>query len=113
MSQRLRVSLGALTAMALSLLATWQMADPARALAIDCFCTSFQNTPTETAKGASCAIAENKLWNKASALMDCGLNNTCSPVLVITTACYWDSAAAAYRVYGHINYGCLIGSECP
>lgn len=107
---RLRVSLGALVAIALSMLAV----HPDRASALDCFCTSFRNTPTVEAKSAtSCAQAESKLYTNASALMDCGFNNTCSPTLVITTPCYWDATISRYRVSGHINYGCLIGSTCP
>ncbi len=107
--KRLRVSLGALIAVTLSLLAAVQ---PYPASAIDCFCGSFRNTPTVGAKGSSCAQAQSKLWTKASDLMDCGLSNTCSPALVITTSCYWDPLVAAYRIEGHINYGCYIGSEC-
>jgi hypothetical protein len=111
---RFRVSLGALVAITLSLLATWQIANPRRAEAIDCYCGSLRSTPIVAAKSAtSCSQAESKLWTKAYALMDCGFNNTCFPSLVITTECYWDAAASVYRIEGLISYGCYIGSACP
>ena len=109
--KRLRLSLGTLIAVTLSLLAAVQ---PDPALAIDCFCGSFRNTPTIwTHSFNSCAHAESKLWNQSSEQMDCGLSNTCSPFLVIDTSCFYEPAIAAYRIRGHINYGCYIGSECP
>jgi hypothetical protein len=107
---RFRLSLGALAALTLSLLAAYDLANPREARAI-CYCsTTLYSTPTFMAKGASCEAAEAKLEEKALPYVTCGGYEVCYQSLVITTECYWDDAVGAYKVFGFIRYRCEAGT---
>lgn len=109
---RLRVSLGALVAIALSVLAMQQLADP-RAAWATCYCDNTPyTTPIRMAKGADCATAESNLEAKLQPDINCGGQDVCLQFLVITTACYWDPASSSYKVQGRISYRCNAGI-CP
>ena len=107
---RLRLSLGALATIALSLLAAYELANPREARAI-CYCATTQySTPTFMAKGSSCAEAEAKLQDKALPYVNCNTYEVCSQFLVITSACSWDHLDLGYKVQGFIRYRCEAGT---
>ena len=108
---RFRLSLGALAALALSLLATYELANPREARAI-CYCSNtLYSTPTFMAKAfVSCEEAEAKLEEKALPYVNCNTYEVCSQYLVITTACYWDHLDLRYKVEGFIRYRCEAGT---
>lgn len=107
---RLRLSLGAIAATTLCLLALAQ-SRPARAI---CYCGSLQSTAIFKGKGPDCTAAQADLEAKAGAAVDCGGYNICGgPTLVITTACSWNSMESAYRIFGKMTYRCDAGDTCP
>ena len=107
---RFRLSLGALAVLALSLLTTYDLANPREARAV-CYCSTTQySTPSFMAKGFSCAEAEAKLEEKALPYVNCNTYEVCSQFLVITTACYWDHLDLRYKVQGFIRYRCEAGT---
>jgi hypothetical protein len=109
---RLRVSLGALVAIALSVLAMEQLANPRAAWAV-CYCDNTPyTTPIRMAKGADCDIAESNLVAKLQPDINCNGQDVCAQFLIITIPCFWDSASSAYKVHGRISYRCNAGI-CP